>query len=68
MTDFLHGLTVTEQGGMSLKEGRFRLDVWKKSFTQRMMRDWNKLSRVIWGAPSLQAFKARLDGSLGSLI
>ena len=33
-----------------------------------MVRHWNRLSREIVGAPSLETFKARLDGALGSLI
>lgn len=32
------------------------------------MRHWHKLSREAMGAPSLEAFKAKLDGALGSLI
>ena len=33
-----------------------------------MVRCWNRLPREVMDAPSLEAFKARLDGSLGSLI
>jgi len=29
---------------------------------------WNKLPREAVDAPSLEAFKARLDGRLGSLV
>ena len=69
-TDFLHGLVVIRQGGkaLKLKEGRFRLDVRKKCFTQRMVRCWNRLPREAVDAPFLEAFKARLDGALGSLM
>ena len=35
----------------------------KKYFTQRVVRCWNGLQREVVGAPSLEAFKARLDGS-----
>ena len=51
-----------------LKEGKFRLDVSKKFFTQRVVRCWHSLLRDVVDAPSLQVFKARLDGILGSLI
>ncbi|KFV20376.1 hypothetical protein N340_10649, partial [Tauraco erythrolophus] len=54
--------------GFKLKEGRFRLDIRKKFFTQRVMRQWNRLPREVVDAPSLEAFKARLDEALGSLI
>ncbi|KFU98621.1 hypothetical protein N339_05711, partial [Pterocles gutturalis] len=51
-----------------LREGRFRLDIRKKFFTQRVVRHWNRLPREVVDAPSLEAFKARLDGALGSLL
>ena len=54
--------------GFKLKEGRFSLDVRKKFFTQRVVRLWNMLPRESVDAPSLEAFKAKLDGILGSLI
>ena len=44
-----------------LKEGRFRLDVRKKFFTVR-------LPREVVDAPSLEVFKARLDGALSNLV
>ncbi|KFZ47070.1 hypothetical protein N321_06439, partial [Antrostomus carolinensis] len=53
---------------LKLREGRFRLDIKRKFFTQRVVRHCNKLPREAIDAPSLEAFKARLDGALGSLI
>ena len=53
---------------MKLKEGRFRLDLRGKFFTEGMVRCWNRLPREIVDAPSLEVFKARLDGALGSLV
>jgi len=32
------------------------------------MRCWNRLLGEVVGAPSLEEFKARLDGALGNLI
>ncbi|KGL98339.1 hypothetical protein N301_07358, partial [Charadrius vociferus] len=54
--------------GFKLQEGRFRLDIRKKFFTVRVMRHWNRLPREVVDAPSLEAFKARLDGALGNLV
>ncbi|KFR08842.1 hypothetical protein Y956_01156, partial [Nipponia nippon] len=54
--------------GFKLKEGRFRLDIRKKFFTMKVVRHWNRLSREVVDAPSLEVFKARLDGALSNLV
>jgi len=43
------------------------LNIRKKFFTQRVVTHWNRLPQEVVGAPSLEAFKARLDEALGSL-
>ena len=58
----------TRGNGFKLREGRFRLDIMKKSFTMRVLKHWNRLPRVVVDAPSLETFKARLDKALGNLI
>ena len=58
----------TRENVFKLKEGRFRLDVRGKIFTMRMVRCWNRLPKGVVDAPSLEAFKARLDGALGRLV
>ncbi|KFM08702.1 hypothetical protein AS27_11504, partial [Aptenodytes forsteri] len=50
------------------KEGRFRLDIRKKFFTMRVVRHWNRLPSEAVDAPSLEVFKARLDGALSNLV
>jgi len=58
----------TRGNGFQLEQGEFRLDIRKKFFTQRVVMHWNRLTKEVVDAPSLQAFKARLDVALGSLV
>ena len=58
----------TRRNGFKLAEGRFRLDTRKKLFTVGVVRHWNRLPREVVDAPSLEAFKARLDGTLSHLV
>ncbi|KFQ38024.1 hypothetical protein N332_02841, partial [Mesitornis unicolor] len=51
-----------------LKDDRFRLDIWKKVFTVRVVRHWHRLPREAVDAPSLEVFKARLDRAFGNLV
>jgi len=45
-----------------------RPDMSKKFFTIRVVKLWNRLPREAVEAPSLETFKARLDGALSNLI
>ncbi|KFR03740.1 hypothetical protein N306_03090, partial [Opisthocomus hoazin] len=54
--------------GFKLREGRCRLDIRKKFFTMRVVKHWHRLPNEAVNAPSLETFKARLDGALSSQI
>ena len=58
----------TGGNGFKLRQGEFRLDIRGKSFTQRVVTHWNRLPKEAVDAPSVEAFKARLDVALGSLV
>ena len=44
------------------------MDVRGKVFTRRMGEVLEQLPREVVNAPSLEGFKARLDGALGNLV
>jgi len=46
------------------KQGRFRLDIRKKSFAVRVVKHGNRLPRDVIGAWFLETFKSRLNGAL----
>ena len=58
----------TRGNGFKLKEGRFRLGLRKRFFTMRLMKHWHGLYREVVDVPSLETFKARLDGVLSNLL
>ena len=58
----------TRRNGLKLRQGWFRLDIRRKFFTQRGVTHWNRLPKEAVDVPSLEAFKARLEVALGSLL
>ena len=54
--------------GFKVRQGRFSLDIRRKFFTQRVVTHCNRLPKEVVDAPSLEAFKARLDVTLDSLV
>jgi len=43
-------------------------EVFELNFTQRVVTHWNRLPKEVVDAPTLEAFRARLDVALGSLV
>jgi len=53
---------------LKLRQGKFRLDIGKNLFPERVVRPWPRLPREVVESPSLEGLKNHVDVALGDMV
>ena len=58
----------TRGNSLKLHQGRFRLDIWKNSFGERVIKHWARLPGEVVGSPSLEVVRRCVDMELRDVV
>lgn len=54
--------------GLKLDQGKFSFEIWKKKFTKRVTKHWNRLPLDVAESSSLEVFKRCVDVALKDML
>jgi len=56
------------RNGLKLRQGRFRLEMRKNFFPERVVGRWPRLPRAVVESPSLEGFRKLVDVALWDVV